>query len=137
MSLLTDLEERLIAAGVTTSIALARVPDDPDEVIALRETRAGPSRDMNASGLPALESRAVQVFVRAGKDSGVATAEAIADTVFRALSGRHFVHDYGSDPREHYDWVLANHLPHHLGFDENDRPIVVMNFRVQRWGDVT
>ena len=137
MSLLTELEERLVAAGVTTPIALARIPDQPDAVVALRETQAGPSRDMNASGLPALEARALQVFVRVGKDSGVAAAEAIAVTVFRELSGRHFVHAYGSDPTEHYDWVLANHMPYHLGFDQNDRPIVVLNFRVQRWGDVT
>lgn len=136
MSVLTDMRARLLDAGIGTPIALARVPDQPDAVIAIREYPAERSRDFTGRGLPVFERSAVQVIARAARDAGVAAAESIAWAAYRALSGRHALVEVGSSAQE-YDWIVANHAPAHLGFDDNDRPLIVTNFSVQRWGDVT
>jgi hypothetical protein len=136
MSLLADMRTRLTDAGITTPIALGRTPDQPDALIAILESVAERSRDFTADGLPVLERRGLQLRARAGKDAGIAAAEAIAWAAYRALSGRHAEVATGSDYQP-YDWIIARHAPAHIGFDDNDRPIVVCNFSVQRWGDVT
>jgi hypothetical protein len=136
VSFMVDMRSRLTDAGITTPIALGRVPDQPDAILAIREYTAERSRDFTADGLPVLERLAVQVIARAAKDAGIAAAESIAWAAYRALSGRHVDVTTGSDYQP-YDWIEANHTPTHLGFDENDRPLVVCNFSVQRWGDVS
>lgn len=136
MSVLDAMEARLEAAGITTPIALSRIPDAPDTIITLRMTSPGPGKDRNADGFPALEQHAIQALVRVGKDDGVQAALDIGSAVYRALVGRHFQHAWGSDPTENYDWCLANHLPYHLGYDMNDRPLVVLNVTTQRWANL-
>jgi len=35
------------------------------------------------------------------------------------------------------DWIAANHAPHLIGFDENDRPLATVVFTLQAWGELT
>lgn len=135
MSLLTDMEARLVAGGYTGTIALARLPDQPDEVLALREYQAEPSRDRNGRGLPALERRAVQMVVRVGRDAGLDRAELLARQAYFILSGRH-VDGAGVAPQR-YDWLLASTVPTPMGYDDLDRPVYVCSWDVQMWGDLT
>jgi hypothetical protein len=113
-------------AGVT--IAEARAPDSPDELVLVREYPSGSPRDLDANARAALEHHGVQVLARA---VSVAAAEALAWRAYRALPGRHL--DLAG---VRFDWITANHAPHHLGFDQNDRALVVCNFTLQRWGDL-
>ena len=128
---LTNLKTRLVSAGVTTPIALGRLPDLPDALIALREYPAEPSRDITAAGRPVLERFAVQMITRAARDDGAQSAESLAWTAYRALAGRHVT--IGT---ARYDWIMANAVPALLGRDANDRPLAVVNWSLQRHGDV-
>lgn len=131
MSVLTDLRDRLVEAGVTAHVALGRLPDSPDALIAFRDYPAGPSRDFSGDNLPALESLAVQMLARGSRDAGLAVVEALAWEAYRALTGRHARVNGAS-----YDWIHPQHAPAPLGVDANDRPIYVVNWTIQRWGDV-
>ena len=132
MHVLTDLRARLVAAGITTPIALARVPDTPDAVIALRAIPAGPSRDLDGRMRPVLERHSVQLIARAAKDAGHAAADAIAWAAYRALLGKHLTIN-----GRRYDWITATSVPAQLGRDQNDRPLAVVKFDVQTHGDLT
>lgn len=133
---LLDMQARLSDQGVLTTVALARLPDAPDSILALREYGAERSVDFTGSGLPVLERFAVQLVARASKDAGADAAEALAWEAYRALVGKHIEVTRGSLVNR-YDWVYANAVPHHAGYDQNDRPLVIVNFSLQRWGDVT
>jgi len=119
---------RLTAALPTATVATARAPDTPDELLLVREYASGPPRDADANARASLEHHGIQVLARA---IAVADAEALAWRAYRALPGRHLTLS-----GERIDWITANHTPHHLGFDQNDRALVVCNFTLQRWGDL-
>ena len=116
----------LALAGVT--IASARAPDTPDELLLVREYPGGTPRDLDANARAALEWHSVQVLARG---TSVAAAEALAWRAYRTLPARHLTVDGGV-----IDWLVANHAPHHVGFDQNDRALVTVNFTLQRWGDL-
>jgi len=137
MSILKALQVRLAAAGITTNVELGRVPAKPDAVIALLERPANRSRDLNATNLPALETLRVQVVARAGKDAGIGAAEAIAHAAYRALVGRHLSIVVGTDDPQVLDWVIAEHVPAHTGYDANDRPLVSTTLSIQRHGTLS
>lgn len=131
------LAKRLEDAGFSTPVELARVPDQPDAVLALVERPGGPSRDLNATNLPALETLRVHLTARVGKDEGVAAAEAIANAAYRALVGRHLrITPTGLAPAV-FDWIRATHVPAHAGYDANDRPLVTTTLLLQRHGSLT
>jgi hypothetical protein len=131
MSVIVDMRTRLLQYGFTTPIALARLPDQPDVILMLREYEAGPNKDFTAENLPVFEELAVQMWARVGKDQGVAAAQTIAVEAYRILSGRHLRINGNS-----YDRFIAAWTPAHLMTDELDRPIVGTNWRIQRWGNV-
>lgn len=131
------LAKRLEDAGFATPIALARVPDLPNAVLALVERPGGPSKDLNATNLPALETLRVHLTARAGKDAGVAAAEAIALAAYRALVGRHLTITPAGLPAATFDWIRATHVPAHAGYDANDRPLVTTTLLLQRHGNLT
>ena len=112
--------------GVT--VELARAPDAPNELLLIREYPAAPPRDLDPNAHAALELHSVQVIARG---TSVAAAENLAWRAYRALPARHLSTTSGV-----IDWITANHTPHHVGFDENDRALVVCNFTLQRWGDL-
>lgn len=132
MSLLPDMEAWLVAAGDTGTIALARLPDQPDAVLALREYPAERGRDFDGNMLPALERRAVQMVVRVAANAGVKAAEDRAWAAYYALSRKHAEGASG----QRYDWVVANAVPALYGFDALDRPLVVVNWSIQQWGQL-
>lgn len=132
---LLDLRTRLgtVPEYPGLPVELGRVPDSPDELVALRSYIPGAApKDLDGRGLPVFDSLGVQLVARTGKDAGAGRAVDIATRAYRKLVGRHVT--IGS---ARYDWILANHYPVLTGFDENDRPLVVVNFRVQRWGDLS
>lgn len=129
---LTDLRDRLTTASFTTPIALGRIPHDPDAVLALLEYPGERSRDFDASMRPVLERISVRMIARSGKSAGVAAAEAIAWAAYRALRGKHVTINAST-----YDWITANAVPAPLGFDDNDRPLYIVKWSLQRHGDLT
>jgi len=132
MSLVEDMKSVLLIYGFTTPIVLGRMPDLPDTVLMLREYEAGRNRDFTAKNLPVFESLAAQMWIRVGKDHGIRSAELIAVSAYRMLSGRHIRINGNS-----YDRWIASFSPTHLFTDELDRPIVGTNWSAQRWGDVS
>lgn len=130
---LLDLEQRLLAQGFDRPIALGRLPDQPDAVLALIERPALPSRDHDGRELPALETLRVQLIARAGKDEGIGAADQIARTAYLVLVGRHLA--ITTDGRTtRYDWIRAQHTPAPVGFDALDRPMASTNLAIQRHG---
>jgi hypothetical protein len=134
-SCLPALKQRLDDAAIGTPVILDRMPDQPDQVVTMIERPATSSKDYDARNLPALETFRVQLITRAGKDDGVATAEAIAWTAYRNLVGRHLAIAVDGETQR-LDWVRAQHTPASTGFDELDRPLAVVNLVVQRHGDL-
>lgn len=116
----------LALAGVT--IVEARAPDSPDELLLVRDYPGGTPRDLDGNARAALEWHSVQVLARG---MSVASAEALAWRAYRALPARHLPTADGV-----VDWLVANHAPHHVGFDQNDRALVACNFTLQRWGNL-
>ena len=129
---LLDLRDRLTTSGFATPVALGRVPDQPDAVLALIEYPGERSRDFDASMRPVLERINVRMIARAGKSAGVSAAEAIAWLAYRALNGKHVTINGRT-----YDWIAANAVPAPLGFDDNDRPLYIVKWSLQRHGDLT
>lgn len=135
---LTDLKSLLTSYGFATTVQLSRLEDTPDAALAMRTYSGGPNKDLDGRSLPVLNSLAVQVIARAGKDAGVAAAQAIANQAFQILAARHATLPLtGGGTKRTYDWIKANQRPYHLGFDENDRPLVVFNLTIQQHGDLT
>ena len=132
MGALADLRTRLLAASFGTPIALGRIPDTPDTVLALLEYPGMRSRDFDANMSPVLERISVRMIARAGKNAGVSAAESIAWAAYRALRGKHVTIGVNT-----YDWITANAVPAPLGFDDNDRPLYIVKWSLQRHGDLT
>lgn len=135
---LPDMRARLLAAvpAFNTPIALGRLPDQPDTVLALISRPSRPSKDLDGRNLPAHERLSVQLVARVGKDAGIAAAESIAVAAYRALVGRHVVISVGSGPARIYDTIYAEHVPAHTGYDANDRPLVSTTLSMQRHGQL-
>ena len=125
---LPAIHDRLTTALPGVTIALSRAPDKPDELLLAREYPAGSPRDHDARGRAALELHAVQVLARA---LTVDAATALAWRAYYALPARHLNTSGGV-----VDWLIANHTPAHVGYDQNDRALVSTNFTLQRWGNV-
>ena len=132
MSVLVDLHARLVAQGYAGTVQLARLDATPDAVLCLRQYQAEPSRDRDARDLPALERLAVQMLVRGAMNAGLNEPMNRAEQAYRALSGRHLTIN-----ARRYDWVYSDSPPVPFGYDENDRPLVLVNWSIQRWGDLT
>jgi len=127
-SVLPAIAARLTSAMPNVTIALARAPDRPDALLLVRTHAAGAPRDTNAGGRAILERHAVQVLARA---TSVDAAEALAWRAYHVLPARHLSATGGT-----IDWIIANHTPTLVSFDQNDRALVSVNFTLQRWGDL-
>lgn len=127
--MITDLATHLQNEGVGTigtTIFQGRLPDQPDECIAITKYVGDPNRLHGNTNLPADERGNLQVLIRAARDD-TASAATLADSVYDAV---HFRHETLNGSR--YDWSEANHTPAQLNRDENDRPIWVVNVTVKR-----
>lgn len=136
---LADLKSLLQQYGFTgATIQLSRLEDSPDAALALISYAGGANRDLTGHSIPVLNTLSVQVLVRVGKDAGVATAMTTAESAWRILTGRHLaLPPTGGGAKRRYDWIRAEQAPYHLGFDENDRPIVAWNLNLQQIGDAS
>jgi len=129
---LNDMKAILVAAGDAGTIELARLPDQPDAVLALRTYPAEVGRDPNGRMLPALERIAVQMVVRVAANAGEKAAMQRAWTAYYALANKHVTGASG----QVYDWFIPNAVPAPLGYDPLDRPMVVVNWSIQAWGEL-
>lgn len=125
-----DLAQRLESEGVGTvgtTIFQGRLPDQPDEAIAIRTYPGDASRLHGNANLPADERLNAQILIRGARDdtSSVAT---LADSVYDAIAFRHATLTSG----RRYDWCRANHVPTPLRQDDNDRPVWVLNVTLKR-----
>lgn len=135
---LADLKALLQHYAFTAAtIQLSRMEDAPDAALALIGYAGGANRDLTGHGIPVLNTLNVQVLVRGSKDGGVATVMATAESAWRILTGRHVRFPLTGTTRRTYDWIRAEQAPYHLGFDENDRPIVSWNLSLQQLGDAS
>ena len=128
-SVLPVIVARLASALPDATVVGGRAPDTPDELLLVRSSPAGSPTYLNASGRAAIEYHAIQVLARA---LAIDDAEALAWSAYHALPARHL-----EDTGGRIDWLTANHAPAHVGFDQNDRAIVSVNFTLQRWGYLT
>jgi len=119
----------------TTPIVLARYPATPDQVLALRELVSVPGKDFGTDNLPLLGGYELHLTARCGKDAGVNTALGIAWDAYRRLAGRHVTVTIGVAPNQQvfrFSWIRPMGAPQLVGFDDNDRPEVVVRFTLQR-----
>ena len=128
MALLTDLKTLLEDEGITTTIARGRLPDNPDDVIAIQTFAGTPSRLHGVDYIPADERLDVQVTIRALYQG---QAETIARAVFDAIQFRNRTLDSG----RRYHYVRAPQYPAYIGVDDRDRHIVGFTAEVRRWRD--
>lgn len=126
MSLLTDLRDHLIASGFTTPVARGKLPDQPDEVLALNTYGGEQGRLHDAEGLAVDERPRVQVIARAATQ---ARAEAIALEAYRALQWRHLTVNGRTYPR-----ARALQAPFYGGEDESGRVHVAWNVELRANG---
>lgn len=123
MPMLNDIAAQLATAGlgtVGTDIFIGRMPETPDECIAVRQAGGDP---------PAIEWNGeypvVQVHVRS---TTINAAEALANDVYLALHKL-----TNTTINSHlYIYVKANHTPAQTHIDEEDRSHWVMNFSITR-----
>ena len=129
-SVLPAIRDRLTTAlaGATVVLDRALDPGDPDEVLIVRDGPAGSPRDLDHRSRAALERHAVQVLARARTPSAAVT---LAWRAYYALPARRLTTSGGV-----IDWLVANHTPYHVGYDQNDRALVSINFTLQRWGNL-
>lgn len=130
MSVLLDLRARLLAGGYEGVVQLARLDATPDAVLALRQVPGEASVDRDGRERAALERLSVQMLVRGAANVGFAEPMQRAHDAHRMISGRHFTIN-----TRRYDWVFAEE-PYPYGYDDNDRPIALTTFMLQRWGDL-
>ena len=129
MALLDEMSTRLIAqsVGVTGSTAnwvvkKAWMPPSPDRAIGIFETGGQP----NDRGQGLIDRPTFQVRVRGPKGgystarAKIAAARTALETGPLTLQGRYYVQ------------IAANGEPIFLGYDENSRPEIVMNFTAHR-----
>ena len=128
MSVLTDLATRLDTEGVgtlNTDIFRGRLPDEPDECIALQTYAGDPSRIRNDEYLAADERLNVQVLVRSLYQGA---AETLAATAWDAAQFRSETLTSG----RFYPYSRAAQYPAYLGVDDRGRHLMVFNLEVRR-----
>lgn len=126
MSLLTDLRDHLQAQGFTTPVARGKMPDQPDECLALNTYGGSEGRLHDDSGRPVDERPRVQVVARAATQ---ARAEAIALEAYRILQWRHLTVNGRTYPR-----ARALQAPFYGGEDESGRVHIAWNLEVRANG---
>lgn len=133
MSLLLDLATLIHDEGVATlwsDLTVGRMPDAPDQVVALQTYAGDSSRIRNDTNLPADERFNVQVLVRGEPDDQYA-AETLASSVHDVVSFRSETLQSG----RRYAYARAVQEPAFLQVDDNNRPIVAFNLEVRRHRD--
>lgn len=126
MSLFEDFDTFLVAQALATAdwpVSYGVMPPEPDQVIALFPSGGDPMPTKRLG----IDAPALQVRVRGAARGGYAAAYAKAEAIATALHEAH-----GLIGATVYPWVLANHPPLAIGYDENNRPEFVVNFRIAR-----
>ena len=125
MSLLTDIEAHLGAAGLLDQgweVKHGVMPPSPDRVIALFPAAGGPAPARRLG----IDAPGLQIRVR----GGVHDYEA---TLAKATAIERLLHEArGLIGSTVYPWVLSQHVPTPLGYDEQKRPEFVCNFQLVR-----
>lgn len=135
MSVLTDLADRLEAAGVGTKwngttgdIVRGQRIDEPGDKALFLQTYAGdPSRIRNDDNLPADERLNVQILAR-GANQG--EADTFAKSAWNAVQGNRVTIN-----GNRYAHIRAAQHPAYMGVDETNRPLVVFNLEIRRHRD--
>lgn len=115
-----DYLESFAIASFGTDLFISKMPDSPDLCICLYDT-AGEAPD------PTMEIPHLMVHIRGGEGQYI-TGYAKAKEVFDALSGLSN-EELGST---HYVGVWAISDITSLGYDDKNRPLFSMNFRIER-----
>lgn len=128
MSVLTDLATRLDDAGVGTldeTIFRGRIPDEPDQCLALQTYAGDVPRIRNDEYLAADERLNVQIVARSLYQGA---AETLANSAWDAIQFRSETLTSG----RFYPYVRAVQLPSFLEVDERGRHVMVFNVEVRR-----
>jgi hypothetical protein len=125
--LLDDLSDYLVGAGIVTPIQKGSLAQDPDDVLALRETGGFPSVHVSArtNGYAVLEEPTVQVVARSASYSQAETTIRLA---FGLLDG---MRDQALNGIDYY-FISAMQPPFFLERDDNDRYVLAFNIHVRR-----
>ena len=131
MGLCEDLRTQLIAGGMSAgSLFIAEAPEKPDTALAITASGGlGPTRTM--SGQPAtapLEHLRVQCRARA---TTYVACDALMTQAYALLSG---LGETVIGSRRYY-YVRPVQPPYYLGLDGAARPVIAVNFDVQRKED--
>jgi hypothetical protein len=122
--LLDDIKSYLQSQGITEPIYIGRLPDGPDDCVALFEYAGRPPYTLIAVDTPGL-----QVKIRgAAGDNDYQDARARAQTILNTL------HDIKNVliNSTRYIHVQAQGTPGPLGRDQAERPIFNINFLVRK-----
>ncbi len=128
--ILDDLGDVISSGGTTsdgTEIFLSRMPDSPDNAIALYESGgiAGIHAMHPNPGNVIIEQPRIQIQTRAATYQ---TARSKADEVFKLLDGLRNRDINGV----RYHWIEAVQPPFALDIDPGERKIVAVNFEVKK-----
>jgi hypothetical protein len=125
--LMDDLADYLTGAGIAVPIQKGTLAQDPDDVLAMRETGGFPSQHVSAvtNGYAVLEEPTVQILARSASYN---LAEQTIRLAFGLLDGL----------RERtlngivYYFITAMQPPFFLERDDNDRYVLAFNIHVRR-----
>lgn len=122
-----DLATRLASEGVgtlNTNLFRGRMPDQPDDCLAVIEYAGSPGRLKLPNDRPLDERPRAQIVSRAKLYK---TAETKARAAYTAMHGRHLTLNNSS-----YVWLHALQLPFFLREDESGRTLIVFNVEMRR-----
>lgn len=125
MAFLDDIKTILVSGGVNTSLIYkAAGPDDPNLLLVLTESEGFEGVITMQAGLVAEEPK-VQVLARGAKN-GYEAARVLAQQAYQVLKYRQ-QETVGSTT---YMLMRAETPPFFIGYDSNERPMIVFNVRV-------
>jgi len=130
MTVLLDVATHLAAATIPTqdltvgtNLFLGRLPESPDNCVAIYQSGGSAPSDQFGTAAPALDNPALQIRVRA---SSYATAEALASDVWGVL----VLVANQTLTSTRYLRLEANQSPFPLERDSQDRVVFVANFNI-------
>lgn len=128
MGLSEDVRTQLIAGGMTTSaLFVAESPEKPDTALAITATGGlGPTRTMSSAKADAPVER-VRIQLRA-RATTYAACDALMTQAYGLLSGLGETVIGGW----RYYYFRPVQTPYYLGLDGAARPVIAVNFDVQR-----
>jgi hypothetical protein len=122
-----DIRDLLTTGGFSSSIFIAEAPERPANCLVVTATGGlGPTRTMSA-GLANAPVEHVRMQVRA-RAADYAACDAIMTSAYGLLNG---LQERTANARRYY-YVSPVQTPFYLGLDGAARPVIAVNFDVQR-----